>query len=78
MDLEAVRKLCREQFTIDPEDRGTLMPCPGCDGSKLVRLDTAKDGKSYKMFACPWCDGRGSTTSDMIKLYRQYQREGHV
>jgi DnaJ-class molecular chaperone len=78
MDLEEIRRFCREQFAVDDEDRGTLIPCPACDGSGLVRLDTDDTGQSYRMYGCPWCDGRGSTTSHMIKLYREFQREGHV
>lgn len=71
-----IRQLCQEQFATDDDERGTLIPCPACDGSGLIRLDTDPEGRSYRMFGCPWCNGRGTTTSEMIRLYRLFQREG--
>jgi hypothetical protein len=76
VDHDHIRKCCKEEFArrYREDEEDTLVPCPGCDGAKLVRVDTDDSGQSYRMFSCPWCEGRGTTTTKMIALYRKFQR----
>jgi hypothetical protein len=73
-------KLIRQRYQEDStrrhreDEEDTLVTCPGCRASRLIRVETDNAG-SYKMFICPWCDGRGVTSAQMIILYQQYQKD---
>jgi hypothetical protein len=54
-------------------DQDTMLPCPPCDGTGLRTLT---GGQNYRAFGCPWCDGSGVVTSNLIALYRRFQKEG--
>jgi DnaJ-class molecular chaperone len=72
---EEIRQIYRQRrkdrLSLDGEDRDTLLPCPSCTGSGLIR-EPVGSTTGYKQFLCPYCDGWGVTDQYMIKMYRQH------
>lgn len=77
MDDEEVRKIARRRLGArkrQPDDeRETLVPCPGCEGSGQKPLDT-EGPRRYRMVLCPWCDGNCTTDRFMTTLWGEHQR----
>jgi hypothetical protein len=79
MDFDEIRKICRRRMESRrrrPDDeRETLVPCPGCEGSGQISLDM--DGpRRYRSVLCPWCDGNCTTDSFMIGLWKEHRKPG--
>jgi len=67
----AIRLAARD--ALPSEDRSTLVPCPVCDGAKMVPK-LVKGTTRYRAAKCRWCDGHGCVDAEQMMAWVRWQR----